>query len=421
MKRSCEAELLFHKYDLRKVIEGHEAKLSSTIEGYERNYILNVSVDDLCDHLVNEFTINSITLLKDKIYIKQHGDARIDVSHDYNRVIFNRNEPFYLKGTAVTFAVPFEGDRQLFLCQASTFTYSPPRAEIQDGEVLISFQEIDPQPEKVKSEFEKTLSDIERHVGYVNRDLHPFNTGLREKIRQKINARKDKLLKDQGMVAALGYPIRQSSDVPKTYTVPTVQRKIVIPKPQSAGTVFKPEPALDLENYEATLKIISDMVLVMERSPHAFKSMDEESLRQHFLVQLNGHFQGVASGETFNYSGKTDILIRVNDKNIFIAECMFWKGPKSLTEKIDQLLGYVSWRDTKTAILVFNRKKDFSKVVEQVPDVVMQHKNVKRQIDYKHETGYRFILHHKGDKNRELLLTTLLFDVPVEIAATEEV
>src|SRR3989338_5245936 len=131
MRRRSDEELLFHKYDLRQVIEGHEAKLSSVIESYERNYILNVSIEDLCGYLVNEYTIHSIVLQKDKIYIKQHGDAQIDVSHDYNRAILERDEPFYLKGTAVTFAVPFEGDSQLFFCQASTFNYSPPRAEIQ--------------------------------------------------------------------------------------------------------------------------------------------------------------------------------------------------------------------------------------------------------------------------------------------------
>lgn len=39
-----------------------------------------------------------------------------------------------------------------------------------------------------------------------------------------------------------------------------------------------------MEQYEQALKIMQDMALVMERSPDAFKSMDEEALRQHFLV-----------------------------------------------------------------------------------------------------------------------------------------
>ena len=102
-----------------------------------------------------------------------------------------------------------------------------------------------------------------------------------------------------------------------------------------------------MELYEQALKIIQDMALVMERSPEAFKSMGEEALRQHFLVQLNGQFEGKATAETFNMEGKTDILLREGDRNVFIAECKFWKGPKAFGEAIDQLLGYATWRDGK--------------------------------------------------------------------------
>ena len=66
---------------------------------------------------------------------------------------------------------------------------------------------------------------------------------------------------------------------------------------------------------------MQNMVPVMELSPHAFYNMGEEDLRSQFLVQLNGVFKGQASGETFNFQGKTDILIRVDGKNVFIAEC----------------------------------------------------------------------------------------------------
>ena len=42
------------------------------------------------------------------------------------------------------------------------------------------------------------------------------------------------------------------------------------------------------------------MVKVMERSPKAFHGLDEEGIRSHFLVQLNGHYEGQATDETFN-------------------------------------------------------------------------------------------------------------------------
>jgi hypothetical protein len=140
--------------------------------------------------------------------------------------------------------------------------------------------------------------------------------------------------------------------------------------------------------------------------------MNEEDLRQHFLVQLNGQYEGQATGETFNFEGKTDILIRAEGKNIFIAECKFWRGPAALTEALDQLLGYASWRDTKTALLVFNREKSFSAVLAKIPEVVKAHSNFKRELSYDSETGFRYVLHHRDDKNRELTLTILAFEVP---------
>jgi hypothetical protein len=59
-----------------------------------------------------------------------------------------------------------------------------------------------------------------------------------------------------------------------------------------------------MAEYEHILEIMSNMVHVIERSPEAFKGMREEDLRQHFLVQLNGQYEGQATGETFNFQGK---------------------------------------------------------------------------------------------------------------------
>jgi hypothetical protein len=129
-------------------------------------------------------------------------------------------------------------------------------------------------------------------------------------------------------------------------------------------------------------------------------------------VQLNGQYEGQATGETFNYEGKTDVLVRAEGKNIFIAECKFWRGPKVFTETIDQILGYTSWRDTKTAILLFNRNKNLSSVLEQIPDLVSSHSNFKRLMEYKRDSGWRAIFHHPDDVNKELLLTIHTYEVP---------
>ena len=99
-------------------------------------------------------------------------------------------------------------------------------------------------------------------------------------------------------------------------------------------------------------------------------------------------------------------------QNVFIAECKFWKGPKAFSEAIDQLLGYATWRDTKTAILVFNRGTDTSTVINGVNTTSTKHSNFKRTIDWPHESGFRYMFHANGDVNRELILTVLVFHVP---------
>lgn len=49
--------------------------------------------------------------------------------------------------------------------------------------------------------------------------------------------------------------------------------------------------------------------------------MGEEAIRTVLLVALNGHYEGQASGETFNFEGQTNILIRSEGRSVFIGEC----------------------------------------------------------------------------------------------------
>jgi hypothetical protein len=334
------------------------------------------------------------------------------VSQDFLRAIHDRSAPFYVSGIAVTYYLPFEGDADLFKCRPSTATMNPPRGVVKDAVILVTYERTDHDAAAIKTDFDRNIAEMRRWLEWIERDVSPFNDALRDKAKNKIENRREKFLKDQGVVASLGFPLRRRDNAPQTYTAPTIRRKapVVMPKPVTKPLVS--EPTLDPQEYEHILKVISNMVDVMERSPHAFHGMAEPDIRQHFLVQLNGQYEGQATGETFNFEGKTDILLRVEGKNIFIAECKFWGGPESLKKSIDQLLGYVTWHDTKTAILVFNRTKNFSAVLGKIPEVVTAHPNFVRTLPYKAETGFRYALHHRDDKNRELTLTVLAFEVP---------
>ena len=76
------------------------------------------------------------------------------------------------------------------------------------------------------------------------------------------------------------------------------------------------------------------------------------------------------------------------------------------------MLGYTAWRDTKVALLIFNRRKNMSTVLEAIPKVVMDHPSYKADLAYQSETGLRYVLGHRDDASRDLTLTVLVFDVP---------
>jgi hypothetical protein len=175
---------------------------------------------------------------------------------------------------------------------------------------------------------------------------------------------------------------------------------------------YKPEPVLDSAEYQHILDVMRSMSLVIERNPGSFATLDEEAIRDHFLLQLNGHYEGGATGETFNASGKMDILIREADRNVFIAECKFWRGPKGFSEAIDQLLGYLTWRDSKCAILVFNRTRDASAVRSKMHEVVSSRPEHRRTVKQDSDGDARYILVKESDPGREIILTTQLYDVP---------
>lgn len=156
------------------------------------------------------------------------------------------------------------------------------------------------------------------------------------------------------------------------------------------------------------------MSLVIERNPVAFITLDEEAIRTHFLLQLNGHYEGSATGETFNATGKTDIIIRVDNRNIFIAECKFWRGPKTFNDAIDQLLGYLAWRDSKCALLIFNKSKDSSSVRQKMHEVIKTRQEHRRTVIHDPEGDSRYIFVKEADASREIIITTQLYDIPIE-------
>lgn len=404
-------DYLFTGADWHLVDRHQRQQMVAEIERVDPDRLLNTSVDDLALYFSVKYKID-VPVLDEKNLTVDQREKQIDVGRDPNSYITDQSRPFYITGSEIEVEIPFTGEAEAFKIQPNPYTNSPPRARVRGNLLTFAIVGTNLEAAQVRAEIERTVREVQSYLTNLRNNVAGLNGQLQGEARTAIEARRNKLLANRNTVASLGFKMKERQNAPKTYVPAEVRKKISPVMPPASSAPYKPEPTLGQNDYEHILGVMQGMTQVMELSPSAFHDVDEEALRSHFLVQLNGHYQGQATGETFNYEGKTDILIRSEGRNIFIAECKFWSGPKKLAETIDQLLGYSSWRDTKTAVVVFNRNRDFSKVLAAIPDAVRAHPQYKMDLPGSTETIFRYLFANRDDRNRELYLTVMAYDVP---------
>ncbi|MDP3068702.1 MAG: hypothetical protein Q8N18_00355 [Opitutaceae bacterium] len=322
-----------------------------------------------------------------------------------------RGRTFKRQEIVLRITAPFTGDRNLIQFSPVSFVNNAPRAYVREMSLEFVYQRAQQELAKLRPDHDENVRMIKNSVTQINDLLAKFHEQLPVQLRQLLEARRDQLNVVDTQLADLGFNIRRHEG-PAPVSFPVTRKQIIQPLPPVAKAGTPAYRVLEQRHYDEILAFLTNMSLGVERSPSTFGETGEEALRDWFLVALNGTFRGDATGETFNREGKTDIAIRVDGNVIFIAECKFWGGEKVLLATIDQLLGYLTWRDSKAGILIFSRNADFTAVLKQIRDVVAKHPNFVRHLPYSTETGFRFLVRNKTDKEREHVVTLLAFHIP---------
>lgn len=114
----------------------------------------------------------------------------------------------------------------------------------------------------------------------------------------------------------------------------------------------------------------------------------------------------------FNDAGKTDICTRAEDRNVFIGECKSYHRPRVVTDAIDQVLGYLVWRDTKAALLLFVRAGNFTQAVQRAVDATSGHPQCQRSMPAQDPTRRSDSLFARADDpDRAIRLALLPFQL----------
>ena len=368
----------FRDYELRNVLGNQYKAIYEKIEKFSNEEIMANDLEVLTENLYQEFYIEPVTVEAEDLQKRSVVQGKIRKYIDpFFRTAYNK-EYVDVDGIIASFFYPYSGEDVLFKCRASTFSLGVyPKISLRNGYLIIkaerALNEMDGEgaKDKLLSSVKHELDDVKQGLGYVNSDVNAFNNGLRKHISEALNARKSKVQSFYNIAQMFEVPIEKKEYAQKH--VPLDRKIVPIAHKYESESYYNVSDS----DYKDVLDTLKHTLSTYERTPESYKSMQEEDLRNTLLATLNATYKGTATGETFRRKGKTDICIEQENRAAFVAECKIWKGAKALTDAVAQLDGYLTWRDWKTALIVFVRQKDFLKVLEKAKDALNNLENMR--------------------------------------------
>ena len=320
--------------------------------------------------------------------------------------------------------VPYTGTRSAFDLRPNRMPVNLVEGSVTNREVILS---VVVDPSTPPHDVEQRLLAQERHlmewVTEVNRDITALDAYIRGVATRQLRGRLDVIKKRDNMAAAFSIPVREV-EPERALDVPVKPTAVVLKAAPDPGAAGEREWRLDTSIYERMIQTITKFGHALERRPRSAQPLihDEETIRDWLMFNLGTNYEAPDGGELFiggeieNGRGKTDILVRHQNRNVFIAECKFWHGPKKFDEAIDQLLSYTTWRDTKAAIILFITNKNATAAIDSAGGRLAAHAACKEtpvSAEPYERRDYRFT---SPDDNQRVISLALL---PVVVSKTQ--
>ena len=408
---------LFSRDDLYSIFQSNLKEATTSINNIPENQYLNSSDEEIIDHVYSKREFTPLEIHEDRKEMATK-EIQLDIRNDSTRAIFDRSRPFMTEGIQITVSIPFSGEALLWQCRPSSYFSLFPRAWVHpnpDGyggniELMIE-RATDSLSDGnvIKQDIQKNIGLIHNYLELIKKDVEDHNNELHNHIKNGVLNRRMRLGKTADIIKFLDIPLKKNNSAPDLSSLP-MKRKLVKPLSNQPKTIA--EYCISDEHYDHILKVIRHEGHSFESTPATFLKHDEPELRDIILAHLNGHYEGDATGETFRSSGKTDIRIEFENRAAFIGECKVWRGPQELLEAFDQLLGYLTWKDCKTALIVFNKDiSRFSELQTMFPKAIEKHPHYNEAIKGFPTSEWRYRFRSKDDPGRRVMVHVFLFNL----------
>lgn len=371
-----------------------------------KEYILKIDENEFIDYLVEKYRLDPLIILYETENISTPIKSQVRKSNMFG-------EQYMAESLTFRISYNFEGSTDLFSIRPNPYTYASYDIDINDRSKTVSFNLtiFRQDAEEFKKEKSECYSNAFTNLDNVNNHINQFNLNYETYIKSLFLQEKNKYKVENDFFASINVKVNENTK--SIFTAPTIQKKIITQPKVQQNKEFSSEPTMSKEMYNDVLKVIYDSGKSMEKKPALYIGKDEEGLRDQFLFVLETRYEGTtATGETFNRGGKADIILKFAEdgSNLFIAECKFWHGSSEFLKAISQLFDrYLTWRDSKVAIIMFSKNKDFSSILKTIKEDISNHDYFTKYIGDKGESSFTYEFHLPQDKEKKVEVEIMAF------------
>ena len=404
----------FRDIDLGKSLNSSKQKIAAKVDSFKNEEIMANDLEILAGNLYEEFRIEPVEIMDEEFSKRHIGQAKVKKRIDPFLQDFYGKEYTEVDGGVMIFYFPFTGEEDLFKCQASIYSLSGyTDISISRGfislryEYSLSEMQSESAKDSALKKLERDIKDIRDGISYANKDVEAYNMSLKKQALQLLEEKKRKVESFFSVANMFEVPVKKSA---YAQTHVPLQRKIV-----PIAHEYKKEDIYSISdaNYADVLATIKHMGSTYERTPRSYKDMKEEDLRNTLLAALNGTYLGGAVGEAFRNNGKTDICIEEKNRAAFVAECKMWTGQKAIADALKQLDGYLTWRDCKTALIYFVRKKDFLAILQTAEEALRVIPEM-RQVQVLDKNEFKCCMISAQNPGQQIQVRVMLFNMYVK-------
>lgn len=379
--------------------------IKKEIEQKPKDYILGIDEEEFKKYIIDKYTFELLTI----------DTENETVTHSVSKDWLQSEWDERYQTDVYTFVVkyPYTGSVDIFSIRPSVFNFATTDINIDINASIVSFSfklyKRDPL-EYARIKEDRKIKAF-ANLNNANNDVKIWNANIGKVFSSIFKMQKTKYLEENYFFAAIN--LKVNVETASIFTAPTVKKKD-IPQPiVSKNKEFSSEPIMSKEMYDDILKVVYDSGKSMEKKTSLYNGKDEEGLRDQFIFVLETRYAEVtATGETFNRGGKTDIILKYakDGSNLFVAECKFWHGAEEFLKAISQLFDrYLTWRDSKVALIMFVKNKDFTNVLSTIKTEAKNHPYFLKETGSRGESSFSYLFSLPQDKNKHVFLEIIAF------------